>query len=215
MTECNSIECNSYETHNIYPNLGVPLSDQQQFRLNKINEIKNYFVAEIKERELMSKRLSKYIASFDYFDKPLIVLSVTTGSISIASFATVIGAPAGIIGASCGLTFSITSGFVKKFLKTIRNKKKKHNKIVMLARSKLNSIESKISEALINNEISHEDFMTIINEEKKHRELKESIRMMNSQRNNVGKINLIEEGGKIGINEVIKRNRIINNSFKP
>ena len=85
----------------------------------------------------------------------------------------------------------------------------------MLARSKLNSIESKISEALINNEISHEDFMTIINEEKKHRELKESIRMMNSQRNNVGKINLIEEGGKIGINEVIKRNRIINNSFKP
>ena len=85
----------------------------------------------------------------------------------------------------------------------------------MLARIKLNRIESKISESLINNEISHEDFMTIINEEKKHRELKESIRMMNSQRNSVGKINLIEEGGKIGINEVIKRNRIINNSFKP
>ena len=73
----------------------------------------------------MSKRLSKYNVSFDYFDKSLIVLSVTTGSISIASFATVIGAPAGIIGASCGFTFSITSGFVKKFLKTIRNKKKK------------------------------------------------------------------------------------------
>ena len=123
----------------------------------------------------MSKILSKYIASFDYFDKSLIVLSVATGSISIASFATVIGAPAGIIGASCGFTFSITSGFVKKFLKTIRNKKKKHNKIVMLARSKLNSIESKISEALINNDISHEDFMTIINEEKKYRELKEGI----------------------------------------
>ena len=84
-------ECNSHETHNIYPNLGVPLSDQQQFRLNKINEIKDYFVAEIKERELMSKILSKYIASFDYFGKSLIVLSVTTGSISIASIATVIG----------------------------------------------------------------------------------------------------------------------------
>ena len=155
------------ECSNIYPNLNAtPLSDQQQFRLNKISEIKDYFVAEIKERELMSKRLSKYIASFDYFDKSLIVLSVATGSISIASFATVIGAPAGIIGASCGFTFSITSGFVKKFLKTIRNKKKKHNKIVMLARSKLNSIESKISEALMNNEISHEDFMTIINDEK-------------------------------------------------
>ena len=114
----------------------------------------------------MSKRLSKYIASFDHFDKSLIVLSVTTGSIFIASFATVIGAPVGIMSASCSLAFSITTGFVKKFLKTTRNKKKKHNKIVMLARSKLNSIESKISEALINNKISHESFITIINEEK-------------------------------------------------
>ena len=118
------------------------------------------------------------------------------------------------MGACYGLTFSITSGFVKKFLKTIRNKKKKHNKIVMLARSKLNSIESKISEALINNEISHEDFMTILNEEKKYRELKESIRMMNSQRSDAEKISLIEEGKKIGINEVIKHNEIINNSLK-
>ena len=144
----------------------VPLNDQQQFRLNKTNEIKDYFVAEIKERELMCKRLCKYIASLDYFDKSLIVLSVTTGSISIASFATVIGAPVGMMSASCSLAFSITTGIVKKLLKTTRNKKKKHNKIVMLARNKLNNIESKISKALINNEISHEDFMTIINEEK-------------------------------------------------
>ena len=64
----------------------------------------------------------------------------------------------------------------------------------MLAQSKLNSIESKISEELINNEISHEDFMTVINEEKKYRELKESIRMMNSKRSDVGKIKLIKEG---------------------
>ena len=79
------VECDSCEILNIYPNLNViSLSDQQQFRLNKINEIKDYFVAEIKERELMSKRLSKYIASFDYFDKSLIVLSVATGSIPIA-----------------------------------------------------------------------------------------------------------------------------------
>ena len=70
-------------------------------------------------------------------------------------------------------------------LKITRNKKKNHNKIVMLARSKLNSIKSKISEVLINNEISHEDFMAIINEEKKYQELRESIRMINSQRGNV------------------------------
>ena len=81
-------------------------------------------------------------------------------------------------------------------MKTAINKKKKHNKIVMLARSKLNSIESKISEALLNNEISHEDFMTVINEEKKYRELKESMRIMNTQRSDSEKINLIEEGKK-------------------
>ena len=73
----------------------------------------------------------------------------------------------------------------------------------MLARSKLHSIEIKISETLINNEISHEDFMTIINEEKKYRELKESIRMIKSQINDTEKINLIEEGKKRGIDEII------------
>ena len=160
----------------------------------------------------MSKILSKYIASFDYFEKSLIILSITTGSISIASFATIIGASAS---ASSSLAFSISSEIVNKLLKRTRNKKKKYNKTVMLARSKLNSIESKISEALINNEISHEDFMTIINEEKKYRELKESIRMINSQGSDAEKINLIEEGKKIGIDEVIKRNEIIYNSLKP
>ena len=111
-----------------------------------------------------------YIDSLDYFDKSLNVLSMLSGSISIASFASVIGVPAGIIGASCGFSFAITSGFIKKILKTIRSKKKKHNKIVMLARSKLNSIEDKISKALIDNEIIREDFETIINEKKKYGE---------------------------------------------
>ena len=126
----------SHETPNMYPNLSetplnIPLNDQQHFRLNKIIEIKDYFVAEIKERELMSKRLSKYISPFDYFDKLLIVLSVKTSSISITSFATVIGAPIGIVSASFSLTFSITTGIIKNLLKTTRNKKKKYNKIVI------------------------------------------------------------------------------------
>ena len=201
-------------SHNMYPDLSTTPSNDQQCKLNKINEIKDNFIAEIKERELMSKRLIKYIASFDYFDKSLIVLSVATGSISIASFAILIGAPVGMMSAICSLVFSITTGFVKTFLKTTRNKKKKHNKIIMVARSKLYSIESRISEALINNEISHEDFMITLNEQMKHRELKESIRMMNSKRKDVEKNDLIEEGKKIGINEVIKHNEIISNSFK-
>ena len=76
MVECTSIEHNFHKTPNMYPNI----SNDQQFRLNKINEIKDYFIAEIKERELMSKILIKYITSFDYFDETLIILSVATGS---------------------------------------------------------------------------------------------------------------------------------------
>ena len=148
--ECNSIECNSAETLNI---------DNQSFRLNKINEIKDYFIAEIKERELMSKKLSKYIAFCYYSDKVLVVLSATSVSISIASFATVIGTPVGIASASLSLAFSLSTGLVKK----------------------LNSIESKLSEALMNNRISHEESMPIINEQINYRELKESIRMIKVQ----------------------------------
>ena len=128
------------KTQNIYANLKVTPWNEQQFRLNKINEIKDYFLAEIRERELISIILSKYLASLDHFDKSLNFLSILSGSISIASFATIIEVPVRIIGASCGFAFAITSGFIKKLLKIIRNKKKKHNKIVLLARSKLNTL---------------------------------------------------------------------------
>ena len=133
------------------PNMYSSLNDQQLFRLNKINEVKYYFSAKIRERELMSKRVSRYVASFGYFDESLIVLSETSSDISIASFAPVIGVPVGIASASFSFAFSLTTGIIKKLLKTTRNKKKKHNKVFMLARSKSNSIESKISEALIDN----------------------------------------------------------------
>ena len=98
----------SHETRNMYPNLNIPLNDQQHFRLNKISGIRDHFVAEIKERDLTSKRFNnKYITSFDYFDKSLVVLSVTTCSISIVSFATVIGTRERITSASFSLVFSI------------------------------------------------------------------------------------------------------------
>ena len=163
MGECNSIKHAFHKTPNMYPNLNANILNEQQFRLNKINEMKDYFLAEIRERELRSKNISKYIASLDYFDKSLNVLSILSGSISTASFATVIGAPAGIIGANCSFTFL---RFVKKFLKTTRNKKTKHNKIVMLARSKLNSIENEISKAWIGNKISHEDMRQLLMKKK-------------------------------------------------
>ena len=100
-----------YNSSNMYPDL----NDQQQFRLNKISEVRDYFIGKIRERELMRKRLSKYIGFFYYFDKSLIVLSVTSGSISIASFTTVIGALVGIASASFSLAFSLSTGIVKKY----------------------------------------------------------------------------------------------------
>ena len=120
---------------------------------------------------------------------------MTTGSISIASFASVIGAPVGIVSARFSLAFSIFTGIMKKLLKTTRNKKKKHSKIVMLATSKLNSIESKISEALINSEIVMKTVWQLFIKKKISR-IKRKIRLMNSQRSDNEKINLIEEGKK-------------------
>ena len=124
-------ECNSFKTDNIYPNL----NNQEQFRLKKINKIKDCFFAKIKERESVSTRLSKYVASFNYFDNALIVLSVTTGSISNASFATVIGAPVGTVNTRFSLAFSIFTGIVNNCQKQ-QEIKKNQNKIVLLARSK-------------------------------------------------------------------------------
>ena len=107
--------------------------------------------------------MSKYIASFDYFDKSFTVLSPASGSISIALFITAIGRPVRIAGACSSLAFSNVYRIIKKLFKTTTNKKKKHNKVVIWARNNLNRIESKVSEVLTNNEISHEDFITIIN----------------------------------------------------
>ena len=99
--------------------------------------------------------MSKYTAALDYTDKTLIFLSATSGGISIISFTNVIGIPAGEISGSLTLMFSLTIIIIKKLLKETRKKKKKHIEIIMLAKSKLNSIESLMSQALIDLDISH------------------------------------------------------------
>ena len=128
-----------------------------KYRLDEINTIKEYFIAEIKERKDIIKKNSKYIAAFDYADKVFITLSASFGTLSIASYAAVVGMPAGIAGASLTLIFTVTTGVVKTLLNITTKKKTKHNKIIALARSKLNIIENLISQALIDFEITHED----------------------------------------------------------
>ena len=91
------------------------LSDQTKYRLHEIKKIENYVINEINERESYSKRLNKYVTIFDYIDKILIVLSTTTGGISIISFTSTIGVPVGIVSANFTLIFSITTGIIKNY----------------------------------------------------------------------------------------------------
>ena len=120
------------------------LTEQTKLRLDEISKIENYFHEEINQRKSCSKKLGKYVAAFDYIDKILIVLSATIRGVSICSFTSVVGAPVGKATASFALIFSLRRGIVKKLLSTTRNKKKKHDKMFLFAKSKLNSIETLI-----------------------------------------------------------------------
>ena len=114
-------------------------------------------------------------------DKILIVLSATSGRVCIISSASVVEAPIGIAGASFTLIIFLTTGIIKKLLSITRNKKKKHDKILMLAKSKLNSIKTLISQVLIDMEISHEEFVTILKEKDKYEKMKENLRSENKK----------------------------------
>ena len=152
------------------------LNDLTKYRLDEINKIKDYLNSEIKERKDIIKKISKYIVAFDYADKVFITLSASFGTLSIASYATIVGIPAGIAGASLTLIFTITTGVVKTLLNITRKKKKKHNEIVALARSKLNIIENLISQALIDFEVTHEEFSKIIYEKNNYEQIIDNIR---------------------------------------
>ena len=158
------------------------LSDQTKFRLYEIKKIENYFINEISETKSCRKKLNKYVTIFNYIDKILIVLCATSGGVSIISFSSVIGVPAGIASASFTSIFSLPTGIVKQLLDTTRKKKKKHDKILMLAKSKFNSIETLMSQALNDMDISHEDFITIFKEKDRHEKFKENIRDKNENK---------------------------------
>ena len=154
----------------------IKLSDQTQFRIDEIKKIESYFNSEINQRKLTSKKLSKYVSTFNYINKILIVLNATTGGICIISHASVVGAPVGIASTGFTIVFALATAITKKLLKTTKNKKKKHDKILMLAKSKLNNIESLVSKALIDMDLSHKEFITILKEKDKYEKMKENVR---------------------------------------
>ena len=149
----------------------IELTDVNKYTLHEINKIRDYFDNEIKERKDIIKKLNKYLVSFDYLDKIFITLSASFGTLSIVSYASVVGIPAVITGASLTLVFTVGRGISKSLLKLTKKRKK-----IVLARNKLNMIDTLLSNALNDSEISHEDFTNIINEANIYENIKENIK---------------------------------------
>ena len=151
----------------------IELTDVNKYRLDEINKIKEYFDNEIKERKDIINKLNKYLVSFDYLDKIFITLSASFGTLSIASYAAVVGIPVDIAGPSLTLIFTIGTGINKSLLKVTIKRKNKHNKITALAKSKLNMIDTLLSN---DSKVSHEEFTNIITEKKIYENIKENIK---------------------------------------
>ena len=154
----------------------IEVTNVSKYRLDEINKIRDYFNNEIKERKDITKKLNKYLVSFDCLDKIFIALSALFGMLSIASYVSVVGTPAGIAGSFLNLIFTIGTGISKSLLKVTKKRKNKHNKIIALAKNKLNMIDTLLSSALNDSEISHEEFTNIINEANIYENIKENIK---------------------------------------
>ena len=141
------------------------LSEQTKLRLSEI-------IKKLIKRNDAVKKLSKYVTAFDCIDNTLIVLNATSSGVCIILSAIVVGAPVGITNLIFTLNFSLTARTIKKLLSITRNKKKEHDKILMLPKSKLDSIETLVSQVLIDIEISHEEFNEIIREKQKYKRRK-------------------------------------------
>ena len=152
------------------------MTDQTKFRLNKISKIQVYFHEVINQRKLCRKKFNKYVAAFDYADKVLIVLSTTSAGVCVIYSVSVVGVPIGIARASFILIFFLTPGIINKLISITRNKKKKHDKILMLAKSKLNSIETLVSQTLIDMEIIHEEFIKVLKEKNNYEKMKKIVK---------------------------------------
>ena len=131
--------------------------------MEKIEEIRNYSIKEINQDELMSKNHKKVCRVLNYIDHLLIEISTITGRVSISLFASLVGIPIGITSSATGLKICVITAGIKKYKPIIKKKKKKLDKIVLLAKSKLNSMEALISNVFIDSNISHDEFPLVNN----------------------------------------------------
>ena len=148
----------------------------QEFRFKKIDETRNYLIEEINRNELMNKKHKKVCTTLNYIELFLILGSTITGCVSISSFASLVGIPIGITSSAIGLKICTITAGIKKYKSKINKNKNKPDKIILSAKSKLNSIEVLISKALIDSVISHDEFVLINNVLKEYNEMKEEMR---------------------------------------
>ena len=130
----------------------------QEFRLKNIETIRNYFVEGIEQNQLISKKHKKVCVVFNYIEHFLVLPSTTTGRVSISIFASLVGIPIRITSSAIGLKICVIAAAIKKYRPIIKKKKKKPDKIILSAKTKLNSIYVLISKALIDSNISHNEF---------------------------------------------------------
>ena len=153
----------------------------QEFRLKKIDEIRNYLIEEINQNKSMCKKHKKVCRVLNYIDHSLIVISTITVCVSLSAFASLVSIPIGISSSAIGLKICVITAGIKKYKSIIKKKKKRHDKIVLLAKSKLNSKEVIISKALIDSNISHDEFVLINNVLKEFYNTKEEIKNSNNK----------------------------------
>ena len=135
----------------------------QEFRLKKINKTTSYLTEEINLNELIGKSQKKGCTTLNYIENFLNLASIITGYVSISVFASLIGIPIGITSSENGLKICAITAGIKKYKTIIEKKKKKHYRIVLLAKSKLNRIQVLVSKSLIDLNISHDEFVLINN----------------------------------------------------
>ena len=165
----------------IYPPLddiaSAPPDDESQiYRLKKIEEIENFFYEEIKQREKLYKKFKRYSTTVVILDHSLITATVITGSGSIAALATGIGLPLSIALGGVSLCLSIATAITHRTNKIIDAKSKKHDKICVLAQTKLDSIHDTVSKAIEDGHISPDEFQRIVQERQRYLLLKQQIR---------------------------------------
>ena len=160
----------------------LELADINKYRLNEIKKIKDYFNNEINDRKIMIKKLNKCIVSFDCLDEIFITLSASFDALSIASHATIVGILVAIAGSSLTLILTISTGINKSILQLTKKRKKKHNKIMTLAKSKLNMIDTLLSSALNDSKISHEELSDIITEKNMYGNMTENIKEIKEEK---------------------------------